>query len=87
MMELADVTDSKSVGATRAGSSPATGTKAKTAGFAKSLPFFYFYNTQQKGPRQLICCGVPFAISYYVSGELLSEQIKTDRLRIKLPSS
>ncbi len=27
VMELADVTDSKSVGATRAGSSPATGTK------------------------------------------------------------
>ena len=36
-MELADVTDSKSVGATRAGSSPATGTIFKNP---NSDPFF-----------------------------------------------
>lgn len=42
MMELADVTDSKSVGATRAGSSPATGTK-KIGKFRKGLAVFLFY--------------------------------------------
>ena len=37
-MELADVTDSKSVGATRAGSSPATGTNQSS--FLTALFFF-----------------------------------------------
>ena len=37
VMELADVTDSKSVGATRAGSSPATGTKRAWTQFAFRL--------------------------------------------------
>ena len=40
-MELADVTDSKSVGLiTRAGSSPATGTKNRSLTLAVGLLFF-----------------------------------------------
>lgn len=42
-MELADVVDSKSTGATRAGSSPAAGTRATV-----SLLFFLFKNNKKK---------------------------------------
>ena len=42
-MELADVTDSKSVGATRAGSSPATGTSRESRRASRVRGFSFCY--------------------------------------------
>lgn len=56
-MELADVTDSKSVGATRAGSSPATGTKLSLGALCvRTFLFLHLleYNNEILGTKKAL---------------------------------